>query len=235
METLRFKSIFHLVLLLLAVLGASPPAAAAEAAFVGMKVQGISDKAAIALGENVPRGVLVLDVALGGPADKGGIRRGDMIVKFAEVGTDTFEKLVAVVQKLTPGDEFTVTVIRAGETTKLTMRAGKWHPAWRVSKAAFASIPNIGVTFSSLTPKIRENFNLRWGTTGLVITLTDPEKQKSHGLVRGDVVLQVNQRPVWEPRQFVDMYNEAKQKGRKFLLLLIEGVGGFRFAYVKVE
>jgi len=224
-----------LALLLLAAPGASNPAAAAEAAFVGMKVQGISDKAAIALGEDIPRGVLVLDVALGGPADKGGIRRGDMIVKFADVGTDTFEKLVAAVQELTQGDEIPVTVIRAGETVKLTMRAGKWHPSWRVSKAAFASIPNIGVTFSSLTPKIRESFNLRWGTTGLVITLIDPEKSNSHGLQRGDIVLQVNQRPVWEPRQFVEQYNEAKQKGRKFLLLLVENAGGFRFAYVRVE
>jgi len=232
---LRLKSIFSLALLLIAALAAQPPAIAAEAAFVGMKVQGISDKAAIALGEDIPRGVLVLDVALGGPADKGGILRGDMIVKFADVWTDTFEKLVAAVQKLTQGDEIPVTVIRAGETIKLTMRAGKWHPSWRVSKAAFASIPNIGVTFSSLTPKIRENFNLRWGTTGLVITLTDPEKQKTHGLMRGDIVLQVNQRPVWEPKQLVDLYNGAKQKDRKFLLLLVEGVGGYRFAYVKVE
>jgi len=220
---------------MLAMFVALAPAAAAEAAFVGMKVQGISDKAAAALGDNLPSGVLVLDVALGGPADKGGIRRGDMIVKFADVGTDTFDKLVAAVQKLTEGDEIPVTVIRAGETLKLTMRAGKWHPSWQVEKEAFASIPNAGITFSSLTPKIRENFNLRWDTRGLVITLTDPEKPKSHGLVRGDVVLQVNQKPVWEPKQFVEAYNQAREKGRKLLLLLVEGVGGFRFAYVKVE
>lgn len=229
------KSIFHLPLVLIVMLGAASSAIAAEAAFVGMKVQGISEKAAMALGEDVPRGVLVLDVALGGPADKGGIRRGDMIVKFADVGTDTFEKLVSVVQKLSVGDEFTVTLIRAGETIKLTMRAGKWHPSWLVTKAAFASIPNVGLTFSSLTPKIRKNFDLRWGTKGLVITLTEPEKEQRHGLVRGDVILQINQRQVWEPQQFVEQYNEAKEKGRKFLLLLVEGISGFRFSYVKVE
>ena len=97
---MRFKHIVVVSCLLLATLGVTEPGAS-EAAFVGMKVQGISDQAAAALGDNLPRGVLVLDVALGGPADKGGIMRGDMIVKFADTGTDTFEKLVAAVQKLT--------------------------------------------------------------------------------------------------------------------------------------
>ncbi|MHA1597108.1 MAG: PDZ domain-containing protein [Alphaproteobacteria bacterium] len=232
---MKFKNILVLTGLLLAMFGASTPTAA-EPAFVGMAVQGMTDSAAAALGDNQPRGVMVQDVALGGPADKGGIRRGDIIVKFADVGTDTFEKLVAKVQKLTEGDEVPVTVIRAGEAVKLTLRAGKWHPSWQVKKAAFASIPNAGITFSSLTPKIRKNFGLRWGTLGLVVTLVDPDKKKdTHGLRRGDVVLQVNQRLVWEPRQLIEAYDEAKKNGRKFLLLLVEGTNGFRYAYVKVE
>ena len=220
---------------MLAMCAGTRPAVAAEAAFVGMAVQGITDSAAAAIGDNIPRGVMVLDVALGGPADKGGVQRGDMIVKFADVGTDTFEKLVATVQKLTEGDEIPVTVIRAGEAVKLTMRADKWHPSWQITKSAFASIPNVGITFSSLTPKIRKNFSLRWGTIGLVVTLVDQDKTETHKLSRGDVILQVNQHPVWEPKQLVDAYKKAKDEGKRSMLLLVERADGFSFSTVKVK
>ena len=57
---------------------------AEEAAFVGMQVQGISKSVARALGYNNGQGVLVRDVYLGGPANKGGIQRGDLILKFGD-------------------------------------------------------------------------------------------------------------------------------------------------------
>ena len=53
--------------------------AAAESGFTGMQIQGMSEKIAKALGRKAADGVLVRDVALGGPADRAGIHRGDLI------------------------------------------------------------------------------------------------------------------------------------------------------------
>ena len=55
---------------------------AAEFGFSGMHVQGVNLSIAKALGMSKPRGVLVRDVALGGPANKAGIQRGDLILNF---------------------------------------------------------------------------------------------------------------------------------------------------------
>ncbi len=207
----------------------------AEAAFVGMQVQGISKKVAAAFGIDKPEGVLVRDVALGGPADKSGIHRGDMIVAFAGVEIDTFEKLVVKVRELQAGDSVPITVIREGKSLELTMKTGKWTPAWKVKKGIFASIPSVGLTLTALTPKVRDRFAIRWGSTGVVITLIDPEKAAALDLQRGEIIHQVNQKPVWNPNELVKMYEQAKTNGKKSLLMLVEGANGFRFSILKVK
>ena len=58
-------------------------------------------------------GVLVRDVALGGPADKAGVLRGDLILEFDGVEIDTFKRLVGVVTKTKPGQKVKLEVSRA--------------------------------------------------------------------------------------------------------------------------
>ena len=206
-----------------------------EPAFVGMQVQGVSKSVAAAFGIDKPEGVLVRDIALGGPADKSGIRRGDMIVSFAGTEIDTFEKLVVKVRELKAGDSVPITVLRQGKNLELTMVTTKWSPAWQIKKGIFASIPSVGLTLTALTPKVRERFGIRWGSTGVVITLIDPEKASSLDLQRGEIIHQVNQQPVWDPNELVKMYTKAKAQGKKNLLMLVEGVSGYRFSILKVK
>ena len=90
---------------------------------------------------------------------------------------------------------------------------------------------------AAITDKIREQFGLRWAAVGVVVTLVDPEKAKAKkvDLQRGEVIIQVNQKDIWDPRQLMDMYKEAKEQGRKYLLLLVEGVKGYRPSVIPVE
>ncbi len=225
------KSLFVPLMMIVALAGA----AKAETAFVGMQVQGVSRAVAAAFGIDKPEGVLVRDVALGGPADQSGIRRGDLIVSFAGTEIDTFERLVMRVRELVAGDSVPVRVLRQGERLDLTMTAGSWTPAWRVAKGASAAMPAVGLTLSALTPKVRERFDIRWGSLGVLISLIDPEKSGMTDLQRGDLIHQVNQRPVWEPAQVVRLYETARKQGRKSLLLLVESAGGFRFSILEVR
>lgn len=223
------------LLMAVVVVASATTAGAKEAAFVGMQVQGISEPVAAALGIDKPEGVLVRDVALDGPANRSGIHRGDMIVSFAGTEIDTFEKLVAKVRELTAGQSVAISVIRQGKLLKLKMKTIKWMPEWQVTKGIFASLPSVGLTMTAITPKVRERFGIRWGSTGVAITLIDPEKAINLDLQRGDIIHQVNQKIVWNPNDLVKMYIEAKAQGKKTLLLLVEGAGGFRFSILKVK
>ena len=213
------------------------PAAAqsGEAAFIGMHVQGMPPEAASALGLESSKGVLVRDVALGGPSAKARFLRGDVIVRFAGQDIDTFEKLLSVVGGLEAGQKVKATVWRAGAKVDLDLEAGKWPDGWRIDKGGFGSIPEVGLTVASLTQKVRKTFGLRWGSNGVVISLVNKEKAKDMDLRRGELIVQVNQHNVWRPRQLMAKFQEAKKNGHKFLLLLVEGVNGFRFSLLPVR
>ena len=216
----------------IALAGSRP--AAAEPGFIGMQVQGMSAKISAALGVKSAKGVLVRDIALQGPAAKAGFLRGDLIITFNGEEVATFEGLIKMVRTIKPGQNVPVTVLRMGKKRNLTIKAGKWIDSWEIKKGSFVNIPERGLTLAALTPKVRQRFGIRWGSTGVVITLLDREKTKNIDLQRGELIRQVNQREVWLPSQVWDMYIEAKKNKRPSLLLLVEGINGFRFSILKV-
>lgn len=204
------------------------PAAAAEPGFTGMQVQGVTPKVAEALGLDGAKGVLIRDIALGGPADRAGFRRSDLIVKFAGRGIDTFESLISAVGAIQAGQEVAVTVMRHGSLVDLKIKASKRPPSRSIAKGTFVTIPGAGLTLAALTEKVRKTFGLRWSTIGVVVTIVDKEKAVGSDLKRGEVIVQVNQEDVWEPSQVADKYRQAREKGVKTLMLLVEGNSGAR-------
>lgn len=223
---------------------AASAARAGEAPFVGMQIQGIGPEVADALGLKDAAGVLVRDVALGGPADKAGFRRGDLIVGLAGKPVRSFEQLVSLVGALTSGTPVEATVQRdGGDQATLHLNPGTWPEAWREGPGKFAALPDLGLTLSSITAKVRQQFGLRWGSTGVLVTLVDETKvraaERPVDLKRGEIVVQVNQQPVWHPDQVLAAYAEARKAGRNNLLLLVEGAegrrNGFRFSVLPVK
>lgn len=224
-----------LLTLLAILLGPAVAAKAQDAAFVGMQIQGLSPAVAQALGMGQAKGVLVRDVALDGPAAAAGFRRGDLIVRYGGKEVATFESLVVMVKETRVGTEVPVGVIRGGQSVTLNLKTTGWPAAWSVTQNAFATLPYLGVTLASLTPKTREALELPWGTTGVVVSLLDPDKDGAKALRRGDVILQVNQEEVWMPEQVMAIVEKAKAAGRSSVLILVGGRDGFRFALLPVR
>ena len=208
---------------------------AAERAFVGLQVQGMSAEMAQALGWSEPMGVLIRDVAHGGPGALAGLMQGDIIVRLADKDVHGFKALVGMVRDLEPAQNVPVTVVRQGAKRDMVLVPSEWPEAWSNPKNSFSKLPVLGLTLAGMTAKVREQFGLRWGATGVVVTLFDTAKADEligrMDLRRGEVIVQVNQTPVWKPSQIVKAYREAKSAGRKHLLLLVEGWEGARNGY----
>ncbi len=217
-----------------AAVSGAPAPATAERGFLGMHLQGIDATIAATLGLSQITGVLVRDLTLDGPAGVAGFKRGDLIVEFAGVKIDTFERLVQVAQKAQAGDKVNVKVLRIGKEVNLAMSFGTWPQTWLVNQSAFAAIPELGLTFASLTAKVRERLGIRWGSTGIVLTKIEDAVSNKMALRRGDIVQQVNQQPIWMPEQLVDAYQKAKADKSANLLLLIERSDGFQFILLPV-
>lgn len=200
-----------------------------------MHVQGVNPSISESLGLKSAEGVLVRDIALGGPAAKAGVRRGDLIVRFNGVKIDTFKRLVGAVTKTKPEQVVSIKVMRVEGDKILKLKLGRKPLSWKVDKGSVIAFTEIGITLAAVTPKIRQRFNIRWGSIGVLVTLIDPAFANRMLLKRGDVIVQVNQSPVWLPSQVRDAYDQAKKRGRKQLLLLVERVGGFEFMMLPIK
>ena len=194
-----------------------------------MQVQGNSVRIAAALGLPSTAGILVRDVSVYGPASRTGISRGDIITNVHCTNIDTFERLLQVAGKLKLGDDVVFEVLRLGKKLSFNMKLTDWPDAWSVNASTFAAQPDIGITFAALTPKMRKHLNVRWGTIGIAVSLSSEGFAGLTSLRRGDVVTQINQMPVWDPKQFLDAYSDAKKAGKDALLLLVERSDGLKY------
>lgn len=201
----------------------------AERGFMGMQVQGISVRIAAALGFEKSSGVLIKDISIDGPASNAGLRRGDLIVNMQGQEIDTFERLLQISSKWNAGDTIDVIVWRSGETETISMTLSSWPKPWLVNESAFAAQPELGLTFAALTPKLRERLGVRWGATGLLVAVSNVQYAGVTPLRRGDVVVQINQKSVWKPNQFLKAFAAAKKAGSSNLLMLVERATGFKY------
>jgi serine protease Do len=206
----------------------------AETGFSGMFLQGLDKRSATALKMIVPKGVLVRDIALGGPANIGGIMRGDLIINYAGEKIGTFEDLVQVAGQTNPGQKISVEVIRLGKQVQLNLVLERKPASWLIDKRSVLTIPATGLTLAAMTDEIRKRFNMRWGSTGILVTLVGKQYADYQMLEPSDLIVQVNQKDVWQPNQLLSEYNEAKASGNDHLLLLVERAGRFLYLLLRV-
>jgi len=211
-----------------------PAAVSARSGFSGMQVQGMSVGIAQALGrENT--GVLVRDVAADGPAARAGVERGDIILKFNGTLIKSFNKLIQMFGKTKPGQDIVLDLLRVGKPATIKLKLGLRPPTWKVTRSAAVSLTKIGLTIAALTSEIRTRFNLRWGSVGVLVTLIDPAFANRMQLKRGDLIVQVNQQPVWHPDQVTRSYRAAITKEKSRMLILVERNDGFQYMMLPVR
>ncbi len=211
-----------------------PSVVGAETGFSGMQVQGMSVDIAKALGRD-NAGVLVRDVAADGPAARAGVRRGDIILKLDGAVIKTFSELVKMFGKTKPGQDITLDLLRTGKPAMATLKLGSKPATWKVTRGAVVSLTKIGLTMAAVTPKIRKRFNLRWGSVGVLVSLIDPAFADRMQLERGDLIVQVNQMPVWHPDQVQKAYSAALTAKQSRLLILVERIDGFQYMMLPVR
>ena len=153
----------------------------AQAGFLGLQVQGLDPLAAKALGLRSPNGVLVKDVAVGEPGAIAGIRRGDLIIKFNSKTIGTFDDLISAVLATKPGQNVPIAVRRRGMRFNFVLSTTKRPAPWNVTGKASHHYPDLGFVVTTLTNKVRKNFSIRWGATGLVVTTVETEGIVSRG------------------------------------------------------
>jgi serine protease Do len=191
--------------------------------WLGVTVQPITEDLARSFGLEKAQGSLVGDVSAGGPADKAGIKRGDVIVSFDGKKIPDSSALPAIVAATPVGKTVQVEILRDGAMKTVNVAVGKLNDlAANVEPEQQKSA--WGLALQNLAPEDRAQMNLPTKEGVLVQAVTPGSPASDAGIQPGDVILQVNQVPVTSVKGVKQ--EAAKTKSDKPLLLLVRRADG---------
>ena len=210
--------------------------------WLGVRIQDVTPDVAEAMGLAAAKGALVTDVPEG-PAMEAGMKAGDVITSFDGVEVADTRELVRRVADTDVGKAVPVVVLREGKNETLMIKLGRREEAEGEAVPAVAAQPEApaekairGMTLTELTDEAATQMGLPTGTEGLVVSEIDEAGDAfGKGLRAGDVITEAGQQKVAKIADLEARIEEAKEAGRKSLLLLIRREGDPRFVAVSLE
>jgi serine protease Do len=174
-------------------------------------------------------GALVQDVSPGGPADKVGIKNGDVIRKLDGRTIQGSGQLTATVTNMNPGTEVTLDILRDGKPMTIHLTLGE-RPANLSATPGVSKAPSEGalrgITVQNLTPDVRDQLGLPPNVRGVVISNLEPGSPAAQGGIQpGDVIEGINRQQVNSVADFNRLAGEAK--GQTLLRINRQGNGLF--------
>lgn len=206
--------------------------------WLGVRIQDVDEDLAEAMGLDKASGALVTDVP-DGPSKDAGLLAGDVILTFDGVDVEDTRALVRQVGATEVGKAVRVVVHRDGGTETLLVTLGRREDAERNAGAPAVEddvAPEtvekeiLGLTIGTLTDEMRDELNAPDDAGGVVILSVDETSEAwEKGLRGGDIITEAGQQKVIVIGDFEDRIAEAKEAGRKSLLLLVRRNGQPRF------
>ncbi len=187
--------------------------------WLGVVIQEITPDIAETIG--VKEGILISQVAPGGPAEKAGLKVGDIVVAIDGEKVREVRELQLKVMKTPPGTEINLTIIRGGKEQILKVRVGEM-PEEVSFEAPKEQANELGLSARDLSPEeVR-----RFGIKGVFVDGVAPGSlaQRS-GLRRGDIILAVNNELVESLSQFKEKIDRARREQKTRVLLLVRRGG----------
>ena len=190
---------------------------------LGVAIQELTPELADSFGLQGKQGVLVAQVTRGSPAEKAGLRQGDLIVRYQGETVDdagTFRNRISLTP---PGTRARLVIVREGREQNVDVMIGRLDESRVVAGETQESSNELGLVVQTITPDLAEKLLSRPGE-GFVITKVIPGSVASlAGIEPGAVILQVNKRPVDSAEEFAKLVNIASDAKRILLLISRRG------------
>jgi serine protease Do len=185
--------------------------------WLGVVIQSVTPALAKSFGLEESKGALVSQVFKDTPAERAGIKQGDIILEFNDEEIEAFSDLSRKVASTPPGKTIQLKVFRDGKILTLEVTVAEMEE--KVETAMAPSKKPLGLTVQNITPDIAQGLGLEDGT-GVVVTEVTPRSPAAEaGIRRGDVIQEVNRRPV----ENVDAFGQAIEEAmdQESILFLI--------------
>lgn len=210
--------------------------------YLGVQLNPLTDDFANALGLPRNRGEFIQRVVPGEPAERAGIRSGDVVLRADGKDVTPDQSLSFIVANVAPGTRINVEILRDGKNLTIPVTVGRRPTDEQLAAQTFNPDQEadplqgpteggvleqaLGVAAIPLNPQIAGQLGLPSTTSGVVITNVDPNSDAAtKGLRRGVVILSANYRDVASVADLEAAVNEAKSENRTAIVLRVRDRG----------
>ena len=205
--------------------------------WLGVTIQDVDENTAKALGLKSAGGALIGSVLDNDPADKAGLRAGDVIIRVGNTDIDSASALTRSVAGLKPGTKVDIVVMRNGKEVKATVKLGERssHSAAMQNSDQQSEGGDLGVSIKPLTPEDARALQLSGDVKGLLVVGVKGDGPAAEAGVRtGDVILSANLQPVTTVNELVSIvHKEGKERGA--IMLQVNRRGDTFFITVSLD
>ena len=212
--------------------------------WLGVKIQEVTDDLAATLKLDKAEGALIADVTATGPAEKAGVKAGDVVVTFDGSPVKAMRDLPRIVADTPVGKTVTVEVIRKGERLSFAVEIGRLEEGKKIAEAGARpaeapAVMALGMKLAQSTPELRRQFSLADTAEGAVVLEVTPGSPAAEkGIEPGDVIAVANDEKVKSPADVERQIGKVKAEGQKSILVVVQKIsrkGDPHFISLRVE
>lgn len=191
--------------------------------FLGISYSEVTPELAKALGlEENTKGVVISQIIKDSAAEKAGLKINDVIVEFNGKPVEKVEDFRYGVAALKPGTKVDMVIMREGKKETISVELGERPSKEQLAGEAAGAVDKLGFTVQDLTDELAQRFGYT-GMKGVIVNNVDSDSEAADkGISSGMLIMEVNQKPVANVKEFNNAVTKAASKG-SVLLLLTDG------------
>jgi len=189
--------------------------------WIGVTIQTVTPELAQSFGMKEAKGALVGDVVSGGPAEKAGIKIGDVIISFDGKNVKTSNDLPRLVAETPVGKSIPIALIREGKEVQVSVKVEEMTEE-KIAAQSSAPEESLGMKVGDITSKIRQQLETAEKTGVVVMNVEQGSLADEAGIQQGDIIKEVNRKNVRNMAQYNEVLGSIG-KGQPVLLLVKRG------------
>lgn len=221
--------------------------------WIGVHIDDITADTAEELGiKDMKRGALVANITHGGPSEKAGLKKGDIIRKFNDIEVKDSRHIQQLVGDSDIGAKVNINAWRSGKEVALTLQIGEFEKAEEQGLIATHEKPGqrklkekseviLGLITQDITSSVRENYGLLPSVSkGVVVTLVVPDSDAdSKGIRAGDVIeayiSEGVRTPINSSQELKNLVANQKKKGLSKVTLVMTRGENIRYITLDID
>jgi serine protease Do len=194
-----------------------------ERGWLGVTIRDLTPELAKSVQAETRKGVLLVDIANGGPAEKAGLKKNDVIIAYRGKEVSDTNELRNAVAETPIGTEARITVLRNGKKEELIAKIESQEEATKILAATVKERLGVEVRPPNASEASQYGINLSQGVVIIRVDAKGPLKEA--GFEVGDIILAVNNQPIESMESFVNLVSLLQPKQSISILVLDHRTG----------